>query len=61
MTGPKCGRGRAVELLALYDARVRGGYANQQIAARERVARITGMTVRDLRRWLRENPDNEEN
>ena len=52
------GRSReaAESALALYDARARGGYKNQQIAARDRVRSVSGMGVRELRTWLKENP-----
>lgn len=53
-----CGRPRemAERALAMYDARRQGGYKNQQIAAREQVRRVSGMGVRDLRKWLAANP-----
>lgn len=44
----------AERLLALYDSRVRGGYKNQVIAARETLTLRCGMGVRELRRWLEE-------
>jgi len=50
-----CDRQRAEAVLALYDARRRGGYANQVIAERANVKRVTGMGVRELRRWLADN------
>jgi len=50
-----CDRQRAETALALYDARRRGGYANQVIAERANVKRVTGMGVRELRRWLADN------
>lgn len=48
-------RDEALRLLALYDARVSGGYRNQVIAARDTLARRCGMGVRELRKWLAEN------
>ena len=48
-------RETAQRLLDSYDSRVRGGYRNQQIAARESLARRCGMGVRELRRWLKAN------
>lgn len=51
-----CRQDRAERLLAAYDSRMRGGYKNQQIAARQQLKHATGMGVRELRRWLHENP-----
>ena len=45
---------RARDLLYRYDERRRGGYKNQQIAARNQLKMVTGMGVRELREWLRE-------
>lgn len=50
-----CTLERAERLLAAYDSRMRGGYRNQQIAARDSLRFATGMTVRQLREWLRDN------
>jgi hypothetical protein len=55
-----CSRESATKILALYDLRREGGYKNQQIDARHRVRLRSGMTVRDLRRWLAENPAEED-
>ena len=56
MTLPNgCDRARAERLLGLYDMRARGGYRNQQIAARDALRAATGMGVRELRQWLRDN------
>lgn len=49
-------RARAEAALALYDQRMAGGYKNQQIAARQQVKSRSGMNVRELRKWLAENP-----
>lgn len=49
-------RDAAERALALYDARAAGGYKNQQIAARQAVKSRSGMGVRELRKWLAENP-----
>ena len=50
-----CSREHAESRLATYDMRKRGGYKNQIIVAREMVKMSTGMTVRELRKWLAEN------
>lgn len=52
MTDLKCSRDSALRALAMYDIRRLGGYKNQVIAERENVKRVTGMTVRELRRYL---------
>lgn len=49
-------RASAQRYLDLYDMRRRGGYKNQIIAARNQATVMTGMTIRDLRKWLRDNP-----
>lgn len=56
------GRSRedAIDLLAAYDSRVFGGYKNQVIAAREKLALRCGMGVRDLRRWLADTEEQAE-
>lgn len=50
----RCDADTARRTLALYDMRVRGGYKNQIIAEREHVRRVTGLTVRELRRYLKD-------
>lgn len=50
-----CSRELAERKLEIYDLRRRGGYKNQEIAARDSVRISTGMTVRELRKWLKES------
>jgi hypothetical protein len=52
-----CPRELAEDKLEMYEIRKMGGYKNQVIAARNSVRYTTGMNVRDLRRWLAENPE----